>query len=57
VLAFGRAYVRGRVPLCCRWLTRNQLVVRRFRDVALARELHWRDRLTIRGVDHLPLSW
>jgi cytochrome P450 len=32
-------------------------VIRRFPDVALAGEPHWRDRLTIRGVDHLPLSW
>jgi cytochrome P450 len=32
-------------------------VIRRFPDLALAGEPHWRDRLTIRGVDHLPLSW
>ena len=32
-------------------------VIRRFPDIALAGEPHWRDRLTIRGVDHLPLSW
>ncbi len=32
-------------------------VIRRFPDVALDGEPHWRDRLTIRGVDHLPLSW
>jgi cytochrome P450 len=32
-------------------------VIRRFPDVQLAGEPHWRDRLTIRGVDHLPLSW
>ena len=32
-------------------------VIRRFPDVALAGEPHWRDRLTIRGVDRLPLSW
>ncbi len=32
-------------------------VIRRFPDVALAGEPHWRDRLTIRGVDHLPLTW
>ena len=31
-------------------------VIRRFPDVALAGEPHWRDRLTIRGVDHLPLA-
>ncbi len=32
-------------------------VIRRFPDVALAGEPHWRDRLTIRGVDQLPLAW
>ena len=32
-------------------------VIRRFPDLALAGEPHWRDRLTIRGVDRLPLSW
>ena len=32
-------------------------VIRRFPDVALADEPHWRDRLTIRGVDRLPLTW
>jgi cytochrome P450 len=32
-------------------------VIRRFPDLHLAGEPHWRDRLTIRGVDHLPLSW
>jgi cytochrome P450 len=32
-------------------------VIRRFPDVQLAGEPHWRDRLTIRGVDHLPLAW
>jgi cytochrome P450 len=32
-------------------------VIRRFPDVALAGEPHWRDRLTIRGVDRLPLTW
>ncbi len=31
-------------------------VIRRFPDVALAGEPGWRDRLTIRGVDRLPLS-
>ena len=31
-------------------------LIRRFPDVQLAGEPHWRDRLTIRGVDHLPLS-
>ena len=31
-------------------------LIRRFPDVALAGEPHWRDRLTIRGVDHLPLA-
>ena len=32
-------------------------VIRRFPGLALAGEPHWRDRLTIRGVDHLPLGW
>ncbi|MET0459586.1 MAG: cytochrome P450, partial [Ilumatobacteraceae bacterium] len=32
-------------------------VIRRFPTVELAGEPHWRDRLTIRGVDRLPLSW
>ncbi|MCU1504198.1 MAG: cytochrome [Ilumatobacteraceae bacterium] len=32
-------------------------VIRRFPGLALAGEPHWRDRLTIRGVDQLPLSW
>jgi cytochrome P450 len=32
-------------------------LIRRFPDVQLAGEPHWRDRLTIRGVDHLPLGW
>jgi cytochrome P450 len=32
-------------------------LIRRFPDVQLAGEPHWRDRLTIRGVDHLPISW
>jgi cytochrome P450 len=31
-------------------------LIRRFPDVQLAGEPGWRDRLTIRGVDHLPLS-
>ncbi len=31
-------------------------LIRRFPDVQLSGEPHWRDRLTIRGVDHLPLS-
>ena len=31
-------------------------LIRRFPDVALAGEPHWRDRLTIRGVDRLPLA-
>jgi cytochrome P450 len=31
-------------------------VIRRFDEVELAGEPHWRDRLTIRGVDRLPLS-
>ncbi len=31
-------------------------LIRRFPDLELAGEPHWRDRLTIRGVDHLPLS-
>jgi cytochrome P450 len=30
-------------------------LIRRF-DIELAGEPHWRDRLTIRGVDHLPLA-
>jgi cytochrome P450 len=32
-------------------------VIRRFPDVQLVGEPHWRDRLTIRGVDHLPVGW
>jgi cytochrome P450 len=32
-------------------------VIRRFPAVELAGEPHWRDRLTIRGVDRLPLAW
>ncbi|MEO5723837.1 MAG: cytochrome P450 [Ilumatobacteraceae bacterium] len=32
-------------------------VIRRFPNVQLAGEPHWRDRLTIRGVDQLPVSW
>ncbi len=32
-------------------------VIRRFPDLQLAGEPHWRDRLTIRGVDRLPLGW
>jgi cytochrome P450 len=31
-------------------------LIRRFPDMALSGEPRWRDRLTIRGVDHLPLS-
>jgi hypothetical protein len=31
-------------------------LIRRFADVQLAGEPRWRDRLTIRGVEHLPLS-
>jgi len=31
-------------------------LIRRFPDIELAGEPGWRDRLTIRGVDHLPLS-
>ena len=31
-------------------------LIRRFPDVQLAGEPGWRDRLTIRGVDHLPLA-
>lgn len=31
-------------------------LIRRFPDVQLAGEPGWRDRLTIRGVDHLPVS-
>jgi cytochrome P450 len=31
-------------------------LIRRFPDVQLAGEPGWRDRLTIRGVDHLPLQ-
>jgi cytochrome P450 len=31
-------------------------LIRRFPDVQLAGEPRWRDRLTIRGVEHLPLS-
>ncbi len=32
-------------------------LIRRFPGLELAGEPTWRDRLTIRGVDHLPLSW
>lgn len=32
-------------------------VIRRFPNVQLAGEPGWRDRLTIRGVDRLPLGW
>ncbi len=32
-------------------------VIRRFPGLHLAGDPHWRDRLTIRGVDRLPLSW
>ena len=32
-------------------------VIRRFPGVELAGQPHWRDRLTIRGVDRLPLAW
>jgi cytochrome P450 len=32
-------------------------VIRRFPGIELAGEPRWRDRLTIRGVDHLPISW
>jgi cytochrome P450 len=32
-------------------------VIRRFPNLELAGEPHWRDRLTIRGVDRLPLAW
>jgi cytochrome P450 len=32
-------------------------VIRRFPDVQLAGEPHWRDRFTIRGVDRLALGW
>ena len=31
-------------------------LIRRFPDVDLAGDVHWRDRLTIRGVDRLPLE-
>ena len=31
-------------------------LIRRFPDVALDGEVHWRDRLTIRGVDRLPVA-
>ncbi|MDP2292491.1 MAG: cytochrome P450, partial [Actinomycetota bacterium] len=31
-------------------------LIRRFPALELAGEPNWRDRLTIRGVDHLPLS-
>lgn len=31
-------------------------LIRRFPEIALDGEPHWRDRLTIRGVDHLPVS-
>ena len=31
-------------------------LIRRFPEVALDGEPHWRDRLTIRGVDHLPVA-
>jgi cytochrome P450 len=30
-------------------------LIRRFDTIELAAEPHWRDRITIRGVDHLPL--
>ena len=30
-------------------------LIRRFETIELAGEPHWRDRLTIRGVDRLPL--
>jgi cytochrome P450 len=30
-------------------------LIRRFDSIELAGEPHWRDRLTIRGVDRLPL--
>jgi cytochrome P450 len=30
-------------------------LIRRFEQIELAGEPHWRDRITIRGVDHLPL--
>jgi cytochrome P450 len=32
-------------------------IIRRFPDLRLAGEPHWRDRLTIRGVDRLPLAF
>ena len=32
-------------------------LIRRFPGLELAGEAHWRDRLTIRGVDHLQLTW
>ena len=32
-------------------------LIRRFPGLQLAGEPTWRDRLTIRGVDHLPLGW
>ncbi len=32
-------------------------LIRRFPTLALDGEPGWRDRLTIRGVDHLPLTW
>lgn len=31
-------------------------LIRRFDHIELAGEPHWRDRITIRGVDHLPLK-
>ena len=31
-------------------------LIRRFDHIELAGEPHWRDRITIRGVDHLPLD-
>jgi cytochrome P450 len=31
-------------------------LVQRFPDMHLAGDVHWRDRITIRGVDRLPLS-
>jgi cytochrome P450 len=31
-------------------------LIRRFDTIELAGEPHWRDRITIRGVDHLPLT-
>ena len=31
-------------------------LIRRFDQIELAGEPHWRDRITIRGVDRLPLT-